>query len=127
MTLSLLRVQVGKLLHCNVTVYIQNQQAAAFHTLRETGMRGEGLLEFYIDETLTLREFEGALQERFNLDVELTDSQNRPYSSKALRLYQIVPEDQGRKDPPSLDRLAEWLREISDPPMRPVISSRSGN
>ncbi len=118
MTMSLLRVQFGKLLHCNVTVYLQNQHVAAFQTLREAGLRGEELLEFYIDETLTLREFEGAIQEGFNLDIELTDDQGRPFSSKSLQLYQVAGGDPGKKDPPSLDRLAEWLLEISDSPTR---------
>lgn len=91
MTISLLQMQFQRLLSCNLTVYVYNRPANAFDTLKEVGFTGEGLIEYPIDETLSLREFEAELEEQFDFSLELCSRKdNKPFMNKSLHLYQII-------------------------------------
>lgn len=91
MTISLLQMQFQRLLCCNVTVYVHNRPANAFDTLKEVGFTGEGLIEYPIDETLSLREFEAELEEQFDFSLELCSKKDgKPFMNKSLHLYQVT-------------------------------------
>ncbi|MCK7559140.1 hypothetical protein MKQ70_30890 [Chitinophaga sedimenti] len=66
MTVSLLQMQFQRLLNCNVTVYIKHSLANAFDTLKEAGLEEGDMIEHPIDETLSLREFEEELEDKYN-------------------------------------------------------------
>ncbi|WP_113615576.1 hypothetical protein [Chitinophaga flava] len=89
MTISLLQMQIQRLLSCNVAVYVRHSLANAFDTLREAGFEEENLVEYPIDETLSLREFEEDLEERFNFSLELCNKDNKPFTNKSQHLFQI--------------------------------------
>jgi hypothetical protein len=90
MTISLLQMQFQRLLSCNVTVYVRNRPANAFDTLKEVGFAGDALIEYPIDETLSLREFEAELEDQFNFSLELCSKKdNKPFMNKSLHLYQV--------------------------------------
>ncbi|HVB03676.1 MAG TPA: hypothetical protein VNE41_08140 [Chitinophagaceae bacterium] len=108
MTMSLIRLQFRKLLHCDVTIYILHSPAAAFQTLQEAGFPGDVLQEYPIDETLTLREFEGELAEKFHLQIELSGEGQKPFSSKSIRLYQLPIRSHSPEAIPGPDLWAEW-------------------
>ncbi len=91
MTISLLQMQIQRLLHCNATVYIHHSLAGAFHTLRDAGLEENVMIEHPIDETLSLREFEEELEEKFNFSLELCNKDSKPFTNKSLRLFQITP------------------------------------
>ncbi|MBS0026389.1 hypothetical protein ACTJJ0_08445 [Chitinophaga sp. 22321] len=90
MTISLLQMQIQRLLFCNVAVYIRSSLANAFDTLKEAGFEEEVLIEFPIDETLSLREFEEEVEERFNFSLELCNKDNKPFMNKSQHLFQIA-------------------------------------
>lgn len=90
MTISLLQMQIQRLLFCNVAVYVRNSLANAFDTLKEAGFEEEILIEFPIDETLSLREFEEEVEERFNFSLELCNKDNKPFMNKSQHLFQIA-------------------------------------
>jgi hypothetical protein len=71
MTISLLQMQFQRVLNCNVTVYIKHSLANAFDTLQEAGLDEADMVEHPIDETLSLREFEEELEEKYNFSLEL--------------------------------------------------------
>ncbi|MBV7531652.1 hypothetical protein [Chitinophaga sp. sic0106] len=89
MTISLLQMQMQRLLSCNVAVYMRHSLANAFDTLKEAGFDDENLVEFPIDETLSLREFEEEVEERFNFTLELCNKDNKPFTNKSQHLFQI--------------------------------------
>ncbi len=89
MTISLLQMQIQRLLSCNVAVYVRNSLANNYDTLKEAGFEEEALVEFPIDETLSLREFEEELEEKFNFSLELCSRDNKPFRNKSLHLFQI--------------------------------------
>ncbi|RPE14033.1 hypothetical protein EGT74_11135 [Chitinophaga lutea] len=91
MTISLLQMQIQRLLHCNATVYIHHSLAGAFNTLRDAGLEENVMIEHPIDETLSLREFEEELEEKFNFSLELCNKDSKPFTNKSLRLFQITP------------------------------------
>jgi hypothetical protein len=91
MTISLLQMQFQRLLCCNVMVYVYNRPANAFDTLKEVGFAEDALIEYPIDETLSLREFEAELEDHFNFSLELCSKKdNKPFMNKSLHLYQIT-------------------------------------
>jgi len=91
MTISLLQMQFQRQLCCNVMVYVKNRPANAFDTLKEVGFTGDGLVEYPIDETLSLREFEAELEDHFNFSMELCGKKdNKPFMNKSLHLYQVT-------------------------------------
>lgn len=91
MTISLLQMQFQRLLSCNIAVYnMRNSIANAFDTLQEAGFPEEILIEFPIDETLSLREFEEELEDRFNFTLELCNKDNKPFTNKGLHLFQLI-------------------------------------
>lgn len=91
MTISLLQMQFQRLLCCNVMVYVHNRPANAFDTLKEVGFAGDSLIEYPIDETLSLREFEAELEDLFNFSLELCSKKdNKPFMNKSLHLYQVT-------------------------------------
>jgi hypothetical protein len=90
MTISLLQMQIQRLLFCNVAVYVRSSLANAFDTLKEAGFEEEILIEFPIDETLSLREFEEEVEERFNFSLELCNKDNKPFMNKSQHLFQIA-------------------------------------
>ncbi|NIG52922.1 hypothetical protein [Chitinophaga sp. Cy-1792] len=90
MTISLLQMQIQRLLSCNVTVYMRHSLANAFDTLKEAGFDEDSLVEFPIDETLSLREFEEEVEERFNFTLELCNKDNKPFTNKSQHIYQIA-------------------------------------
>jgi len=90
MTISLLQMQIQRLLFCNVAVYVRSSLANAFDTLKEAGFEEEMLIEFPIDETLSLREFEEEVEERFNFSLELCNKDNKPFMNKSQHLFQIA-------------------------------------
>jgi len=95
MTISLLQMQFQRLLCCNVTVYVHNSLANAFVTLREAGFPEDMLVEYPIDETLSLREFEEELEEKFNFSLELCSKKdNKPFTNKSLHLFQLITASQ---------------------------------
>lgn len=103
MTISLLQMQIQRLLYCNVTVYVHNSLANAFDTLKEAGFPEEIMIEYPIDETLSLREFEEELEEKFNFSLELCNKDNKPFTNKGLHLFQLIAAAQdtnGREDTP---------------------------
>jgi hypothetical protein len=111
MTISLLQMQFQRLLYCNVTVYVHNSLANSFDTLKEAGFPEDILIEYPIDETLSLREFEEELEEKFNFSLELCNKDNKPFTNKGLHLFQLIASSQDanrREDNPidiSLDML----------------------
>ena len=90
MTISLLQMQFQRLLSCNIAVYMRNSVANAFDTLQEAGFPEDMLIEFPIDETLSLREFEEELEDRFNFTLELCNKDNKPFTNKGLHLFQLI-------------------------------------
>ena len=90
MTISLLQMQIQRLLFCNVAVYIRHSLANAFDTLKEAGFEEDMLIEFPIDETMSLREFEAEVEERFNFSLELCNKDNKPFMNKSQHLFQIT-------------------------------------
>jgi hypothetical protein len=68
---------------------MRHSLANAFDTLREAGFDEESLVEFPIDETLSLREFEEEVEERFNFTLELCNKDNKPFTNKSQHLFQI--------------------------------------
>lgn len=110
MTISLLQMQIQRLLHCNATVYISHSLASAFNTLRDAGLEENVMVEHPIDETLSLREFEEELEEKFNFSLELCNKDSKPFTNKSLRLFQITPcsdDADGRQLDISLELLAK--------------------
>lgn len=89
MTVSLLQMQFQRLLNCNVTVYIKHSLANAFDTLKEAGLDEADMVEHPIDETLSLREFEEELEEKYNFSLELCKTDSKPFLNKSLRLFQL--------------------------------------
>ncbi|WP_157986446.1 hypothetical protein [Chitinophaga alhagiae] len=108
MTISLLQMQIQRLLHCNATVYIRHSLAGAFHTLRDAGLEESAMIEHPIDETLSLREFEEELEEKFNFSLELCNKDSKPFTNKSIRLFQITPCSEG-EDGRQLDISLELL------------------
>ncbi|SKA08214.1 hypothetical protein SAMN04488128_102638 [Chitinophaga eiseniae] len=98
MTISLLQMQIQRLLSCNVAVYVRHSLANAFDTLREAGFEDETLVEYPIDETLSLREFEEDLEERFNFSLELCNKDNKPFTNKSQHLFQISSAIQDKRE-----------------------------
>jgi hypothetical protein len=91
MTISLLQMQFQRLLSCNIAVYnMRNSIANAFDTLQEAGFPEDILIEFPIDETLSLREFEEELEDKFNFTLELCNKDNKPFTNKGLHLFQLI-------------------------------------
>lgn len=90
MTVSLLQMQFQQLLSCNIAVYMRNAPASAFDTLAEAGLTNEMLIEFPIDETLSLREFEEELEDKFNFTLELCNKDNKPFTNKSMHLFQLI-------------------------------------
>jgi hypothetical protein len=90
MTVSLLQMQFQRLLSCNIAVYMRNSPANAFDTLGEAGFPEEILIEFPIDETLSLREFEEELEDKFNFTLELCNKDNKPFTNKSMHLFQLI-------------------------------------
>ncbi|SHN41999.1 hypothetical protein SAMN05216311_11453 [Chitinophaga sp. CF418] len=90
MTVSLLQMQFQRLLSCNIAVYMRNSPANAFDTLGEAGFPEEMLIEFPIDETLSLREFEEELEDKFNFTLELCNKDNKPFTNKSIHLFQLI-------------------------------------
>ncbi|SEW23254.1 hypothetical protein [Chitinophaga arvensicola] len=90
MTISLLQMQIQRLLFCNVAVYVRSSLANTFDTLKDAGFEEEMLIEFPIDETLSLREFEEEVEERFNFSLELCNKDNKPFMNKSQHLFQIA-------------------------------------
>jgi len=98
MTISLLQMQIQRLLFCNVAVYVRSSLANAFDTLKEAGFEEEILIEFPIDETLSLREFEEEVEERFNFSLELCNKDNKPFMNKSQHLFQIASPAADKKE-----------------------------
>lgn len=98
MTISLLQMQIQRLLSCNVAVYVRSSLANAYDTLKEAGFEDDTLVEFPIDETLSLREFEEEMEERFNFCLELCNKDNKPFMNKSQHLFQISSAPQERKE-----------------------------
>nr|WP_295874011.1 hypothetical protein [uncultured Chitinophaga sp.] len=98
MTISLLQMQIQRLLSCNVAVYVRHSLANAFDTLKEAGFEDETLVEYPIDETLSLREFEEDLEERFNFSLELCNKDNKPFTNKSQHLFQISSAVQDKRE-----------------------------
>ncbi|MEZ2443937.1 hypothetical protein QFZ51_001186 [Chitinophaga sp. W3I9] len=90
MTISLLQMQIQRLLYCNVAVYVRNSLANTFDTLKDAGFEEDVLIEYPIDETLSLREFEEEVEERFNFSLELCNKDNKPFMNKSQHLFQIA-------------------------------------
>ncbi|QHS61175.1 hypothetical protein [Chitinophaga agri] len=90
MTVSLLQMQFQRLLSCNIAVYMRNSPANAFDTLQEAGFLEQILIEFPIDETLSLREFEEELEDKFNFTLELCNKDNKPFTNKSMHLFQLI-------------------------------------
>lgn len=109
MTISLLQMQIQRLLHCNATVYIHHSLASAFNTLRDAGLEENMMIEHPIDETLSLREFEEELEEKFNFSLELCNKDSKPFTNKSLRLFQITPSCTSDADVRQLDISLELL------------------
>ncbi|GAA4301900.1 hypothetical protein GCM10023143_03990 [Compostibacter hankyongensis] len=86
----MLQMQVRQLLHCNVVVYHTSQLAYAWETLRDTGFEGDEMTEYPIDETMSVREFEMMIEDRFNISLELSNQRESPFSNKSLKLYQLT-------------------------------------
>jgi hypothetical protein len=103
MTVSLLQMQFQRLLSCNIAVYMRNSPANAFDTLQEAGFLENILIEYPIDETLSLREFEEELEDRFNFTLELCNKDNKPFTNKSMHLFQLIKgiSDNGRQGYPS--------------------------
>ncbi|NLR79468.1 hypothetical protein FHW36_1011149 [Chitinophaga polysaccharea] len=98
MTISLLQMQIQRLLFCNVAVYVRNSLANTFDTLKEAGFEEEILVEFPIDETLSLREFEEEVEERFNFSLELCNKDNKPFMNKSQHLFQLACNTEKREE-----------------------------
>lgn len=109
MTISLLQMQIQRLLHCNAAVYIRHTLANGFNTLREAGLEADDMVEFPIDETLSLREFEEELEEKFHFSLELCNMNLKPYMNKSLRLFQLPPISDTPPAARSVDLPMEWL------------------
>ena len=90
MTISLLQMQIQRLLLCNVAVYIRHSLANTFDTLKEAGVEEDALVECPIDETMSLREFEAEVEDRFNFTLELCNKDNKPFMNKSQHLFQIA-------------------------------------
>lgn len=110
MTISLLQMQIQRLLYCDAAVYIRHTLANGFNTLREAGLEETGMVEFPIDETLSLREFEEEVEEKFHFSIELCNMNAKPFMNKSLRLFQLrnvteAPSSSSR----GIDLSIEWL------------------
>ncbi|MBW8685607.1 hypothetical protein [Chitinophaga rhizophila] len=90
MTVSLLQMQFQKLLSCNIAVYMRNSPANAFDTLEAAGFLEQIMIEFPIDETLSLREFEEELEDKFNFTLELCNKDHKPFTNKSMHLFQLI-------------------------------------
>ncbi|SCC32963.1 hypothetical protein GA0116948_10620 [Chitinophaga costaii] len=90
MTISLLQLQFQRLLRCNCAVYARYALANALDTLQDAGFEEEVLIDYPIDETLSLREFEEDLEERFHFSLELCNKDFKPFTNKSLRLFQLL-------------------------------------
>lgn len=90
MTVSLLQMQFQRLLSCNIAVYLRNSPANALDTLQEAGFIEQILIEFPIDETLSLREFEEELEDKFNFTLELCNKDHKPFTNKSMHLFQLI-------------------------------------
>jgi hypothetical protein len=91
-------MQIQRLLSCNVAVYVRHSLANAFDTLKEAGLEEDALVEYPIDETLSLREFEEDLEERFNFSLELCNKDNKPFTNKSQHLFQISSTMQDKRE-----------------------------
>ncbi|HJT74987.1 MAG TPA: hypothetical protein VJ720_13230 [Chitinophaga sp.] len=69
---------------------MRNSPANSFDTLQEAGFPEDMLIEFPIDETLSLREFEEEVEDRFNFTLELCNKDNKPFTNKSMHLFQII-------------------------------------
>ncbi len=118
MTISLLQMQIQRLLHCNAAVYIRHTLANGFNTLREAGLEEDEMVEFHIDETLSLREFEEELEEKFHFSLELCNMNQKPFMNKSLRLFQLPPISDNPPPARGVDLSIEWLlRQGGNPAM----------
>ncbi|WP_111598450.1 hypothetical protein [Chitinophaga skermanii] len=98
MTISLLQMQFQRLLHCNVAVYARYSLANSHDTLKEVGLLELELIEHPIDETLSVREFEEELEEKYNCTLELCDKNWKPFTNKSLRLFQLLAVNNTREE-----------------------------
>lgn len=118
MTISLFQMQIQRLLHCNAAVYIRHTLANGFNTLREAGLEEDEMVEFHIDETLSLREFEEELEEKFHFSLELCNMNQKPFMNKSLRLFQLPPISDTPSPSWGVDLPVEWmLRQGGNPAM----------
>lgn len=101
MTVSLVQLQILKILQCGARIYRDRRPAQAFETLRDTGFVPGGLEEYPLDETLSIREFESELADKFHLELELLGRDHRACFQKHLKLYQL-PGNSSPQDPPTI-------------------------
>ncbi|MHB1921519.1 MAG: hypothetical protein ACYCOO_04715 [Chitinophagaceae bacterium] len=89
MTISLLQFQINRVLHCASTFYIEQQLANGWDTLEEAGWSNPGMVEYPVDESVSIREFEEEMAEKFHLSLELSWTPGRPFNNKSIKLFQI--------------------------------------
>lgn len=90
MSVTLFQMQLQKLLHCSALVYAAGHLADNEETLKDVGFVPKDLIEYPIDITLNLREFEDELEDLFNISIELSNNAFKPFTNKYVRLYQVV-------------------------------------
>lgn len=120
MTVSLLQLQLQQQFHCSAVVYIAGRLAGPFDTLLEAGFQENGLVEFSIDQTMSLREFEEELEDKYNLTLELTDTNDKPIIHKGLRLFQLLSQSEEHSGKRNLiehfEFLEKWFKDSGSQP-----------
>lgn len=89
MAISLLKRQFENVFHCSVVVYCEKRCAKDSDILQEAGFCDADFVEFPVDETQTIREFERFMEDQFNLSLELCSPSDKPIANKYLKLYQL--------------------------------------
>jgi hypothetical protein len=89
-TVSSFNSQLQQLLGCGAIVYSRvNDELKPFDTLGEAGFNIPGSMEYTIDETGHIRQFEQDFLSRFNISLELCNMERKPLTNKSLRLFQV--------------------------------------
>lgn len=90
LTVLSLNIQLEQLIGCRAIIYSkQNDELAAFNTLLEAGFYFPDAIDYPIDETEHIRQFESDFLSQFNITLELCNAEMKPLINKTLRIFQL--------------------------------------
>lgn len=93
LTVSSLNIQLEQLIGCKAIIYSKlNDELKPFNTLGEAGFSMPYTIEYNIDETEHVRQFESDFLSQFNITMELCNAEMKPLTNKILRIFQLKPE-----------------------------------